>query len=280
MLSLTEIVETLPIQPGDCLWIASDITKLFQTMRRAKVAFDADSFIEALQVKLGENGTLLFPTFNWDFRKGKAYDIRNSPQVTGALSKAALKRPDFVRTAHPIHSFAVWGKHQKALEALTERSSFGPKSVFAFLHEQKAKMLIIDLDYQRSYTFMHYVEENEKVWFRHHKTYRADYTDKNGVTSREAYHMFVMYPGISADVNSLGALLESKGAVTCQTLNGVSFHTVDLPLAYEIMREDIKKNGARSYLRFVNPFATQINQFKAAILKSLHWFKKQAEPTA
>lgn len=68
---------------GDILYIASDVTKIVKTAQNdlgAKSKSDRDTFlnelIDMLQQLVGEEGTLLFPVFNWDFARGKHLIIR------------------------------------------------------------------------------------------------------------------------------------------------------------------------------------------------------------
>ena len=66
--------------------------------------YDLDAIIE----KVGPEGTILIPCFNWDFCKGKKFNYLETPPQIGSLPKIAFKREDFKRTKHPIYSFLVW----------------------------------------------------------------------------------------------------------------------------------------------------------------------------
>ncbi len=107
--------------------------------------------------------TLAIHTFNWDFCRGMAYDILKSKSQTGALGNIALKRSDFRRTKHPIYSFAVVEKFQNELVALQNKGAFDSNSPFNFMYKNNAKMIIVNLSLQDSFTFVHYVEECLKV---------------------------------------------------------------------------------------------------------------------
>lgn len=98
------------IQKGDVVYVVSDILELAKNARENGERFDRDVFLDSLKEAVGENGTLLIPTFNWDFCRGIPFDYVKTPGKTGALGNAALKRSDFKRTRHPIYSFAVWEK--------------------------------------------------------------------------------------------------------------------------------------------------------------------------
>ena len=110
-----DIISYIDIQKGDILCISSDITKLLAKCRENKEVFNPNLFIDIIKEKIGSKGTILFPTFNWDFCKGKKFDYYKTPSQVGALGNVALKRKDFRRTRHPVYSFAVSGYDQKYL---------------------------------------------------------------------------------------------------------------------------------------------------------------------
>ncbi|RUL54196.1 AAC(3) family N-acetyltransferase [Lysinibacillus antri] len=242
-----EIINNTGVETGDILLIGSDVTLLAYEALRNGEKFNANVFIDSIIEKLGQNGTLLFPTFNWDFCNGSTFDYNNTPSKVGALTNTALKRSDFKRTKHPIYSFAVWGKDQEYLCNLNNISSFGSDSPFAYLHEQKAKMLIMGLDYQKSFTFVHYVEEMVKASYRYQKNFTAPYINENGRKQERTYSMYVrnMYPEAITHLNPIGEELEKQGASCHLAINTVDFYLIDLAQAYSIIKYDIEHNGAK-----------------------------------
>ncbi len=245
------IAEHLPIKAGDVLLIGSDVVGLALAAQERGEALDLDRLIELFQQKITERGTLLFPTFNFDFCEGGGFDIKKSVSQTGALSRAAIKRADFSRTRHPIHSFAVWGRHQTELCGMRNKESFGLDSPFHFLYEIGAKMLIIGIGFQGAFTFAHYVEERENVPYRYFKDFTGDYTDENGVTEQKTYSMFVraVEQGIESFLDPIGEVLEKKGVASLQKINGVEFRTVDLRGAYHEIVNDIRENSGKNLFR-------------------------------
>ena len=57
----------------------------------------------------------------------------------------------------------------------------------------QAKNLFINVSYQNSATFVHFLEERNNVNYRFIKEFTAQYTDENGNTSVKTYSMFVRY---------------------------------------------------------------------------------------
>lgn len=236
------------IQKGDVIYVVSDILELAKQSRENGERFDRDAFLTTLQEKVGEEGTLLIPTFNWDFCKGIAFDYYKTPCRTGALGTAALKRDDFIRTKHPIYSFAVWGKDSQYLFEQDEPNSFGEKSIFDYMYQKDAKALVIGLDAMDGLTFMHHVEQMVGVPFRFHKTFAADYIDWNGETAHKEYTMYVRDLDMDARENSkhFSQILEDLNVSNTKVINEVPFRTVWLRQVYELEAIDIKFNDSRN----------------------------------
>ncbi|MBD1381929.1 AAC(3) family N-acetyltransferase [Metabacillus arenae] len=245
--SYLKIVDHLDIQEGDTVLIGSDITLLaFYAMRNGE-KLDLNLFINSMIKKIGQSGTLLFPTFNWDFCSGKVFDYNKTPSETGALTNVALKRNDFTRTKHPIYSFAVWGNDQNMLFEMDNKSSFGPDSPFAYLHHNKAKMLTIGQGPQYSFTFGHYVEESEKVSYRYMKDFTGDYIDHKGNIDQRTYSMYVrdIKKGVVTNLNPIREEMGKKGVSTLKQINNVNFYLIDLYNAYSVIQDDIQNNQAK-----------------------------------
>ena len=179
-ISPEDVVEAMPFEKGDSILVASDVSEFLMAAFLEGKHFDLDHLIDLIQEKLTSDGTLLFPTYNWKFCSGKVFDYHKTKSRTGALSQKALKRPDFVRTTHPLYSFAVWGKDAEYLHSLLNINSFVGGTPFEYLNDTKqSKMLMLDVD-SRCFTFQHYVEERVHAPYRYLKKFTAPYIDENG----------------------------------------------------------------------------------------------------
>ena len=84
------------LEPGDSVLLSSDIMQLTFTTIRNGERFDRNQFLEAILDTIGPEGTLLIPTFNWDFCHGETFDYKTTPS---ALSPCAIP-PSVVRSTH------------------------------------------------------------------------------------------------------------------------------------------------------------------------------------
>jgi aminoglycoside 3-N-acetyltransferase len=245
-----DMFRQVDIKPGSLVMVTADLTRLALITRRKKREFEIDRFITNLKQCLGKGGTLVIPSFNFNLHNNEYYNQEKTLPITGALAVAALKRPEFLRTRNPLHSFLAWGEHAEALAALNNKSSFSADSPFAYMNEQHAKMLLIDTSVSAAFTFVHHVEEMEKVHYRKYKTIGINVGDNTGNVIRKEYLLYAKKPGWTMDLAGLETLLTEKQIARKMLTNQVPFTLVDLNGSYPIIRDDIRHNKSRSLARF------------------------------
>ena len=239
---IEKLVNEIDINNNTVL-LAGDFTK-FLLLNKMDMQ-SIHKFLELMQKRVKN---ILIPTYNWDFCKGKTFDIKNTPSQTGILGKIVLTRNDFKRTKHPIYSFAVWGEDVDYLVNLNNVESFDENSVFAYLHRKKAQMIIFDKTLQHSFTFVHYVEymNKEMIDYRYVKFFEADYIDEHGNKSLRKYSMFVrdLDKNVQTFLDDLEELFVKENIMEVKKVDGIVIRSVNLSKAYDFIKEDIK-NGAK-----------------------------------
>lgn len=245
---LNSFIDKLKIEINDTLLITGDTMKLLRKLKKNNKEFNFNIFIDKLMEKLGENGTLIIQTFNWDFCQGKIYDIVNSKSQTGSIGNTALKRDDFIRTKHPIYSFAVTGKYKYELASLNNKGAFDINSPFHFMYEKKAKMIIIDMPLQNSFTFVHYVEEMEQVEYRYNKIFTSTYINENGIANIKNYEMYVrdIENNVLTYIEPLEDLFIKNNVMDIYNIDESVIRKIDLYGAYNIIVNDIRNNNAQN----------------------------------
>ncbi len=257
---LKEIAGQLGLHKGDNVYITSDVKQLLYSLTEHGDDTDLNILIDGIIDIIGEDATLVIPTFNWAFCKGEPFDIRKTPCKTGSLGKIALKRDDFLRTQHPIYSFAVWGKAQKVMCSMTNKSSFGNDSPFAYMVEHGFRNVFIDKDLQHSFVFVHYAEQSTgHIKYRYLKDFTAPYTDYEGNTDVRTYDMNVR--DLDMDVTNVIYAFEDeflqKGIMTRFYINDIEYKVINLADSHPIMQEDVRHNRSRricSYIGQDNPY--------------------------
>ncbi len=244
---LRRIPEAFGLEPGDSVWLASDAKRLIYSAIEHGEGADLNPLIDGIIDIVGPEGTILIPTFNWDFCKGKTFDIRKSPCKTGIIGKTALKREDFIRTQHPIYSFAVRGKAREELAAMTNKSSFGADSPFTWCRDHNTKNVFIDVECQHSYTFVHYVEECCGVSYRYLKDFTAEYVDYDGNRSMRTYSMNVrdLNLDIFITIYPFEEEFKAAGAARRYEVNEIPMKTIEMGKTFEIIARDVRENRSR-----------------------------------
>lgn len=260
-IKIKDIASHLGLNKGDRVYVTSDVKELLYQAMHEEDSTDLNILIDGIIDIIGEEGSLVFPVFNWAFCGGTTFDYKKTPGKAGSLGKIAMARDDFKRTAHPIYSFVVWGKDQQVLCEMTNKSSFGNDSPFAFMVENGYKNLFIDKDLEHSFVFVHYVEQSVGHLhdnYRYLKDFTADYIDENGNVSKRTYDMNVR--ALDKDVTNVIYAFEDefiqKGIMNRFYINDLEYKIIDLKTAYPIMAEDVRHNRSRricSYIGQDNP---------------------------
>ena len=253
-IKLRDIPALFGLEKGDAVWIASDMKNLLYECISHDDDKDLNVFLDGIIDIIGPEGTILVPTFNWDFCQGKTFDYYKTPCKTGSLGKIALKRDDFKRTKHPIYSFAVWGKDKEELCARDYKSSFGIESPFTYCREKNAKNIFIDVECQHSFTFVHYVEEMEGITYRYLKDFTADYIDENGVKTTRTYSMNVrdLSEDIFITIYPFEEDFKKIGASRRFTANGIPMKVIKMGDVYPIIADDVKNNRSRKICTYTS----------------------------
>lgn len=241
---IEKLMDSFHLEKGDTILFASDVMKLMWLSAEAGKEFDLNNLIDELQNKIGAEGNILFPTYNWDFCRGITWNYHKTKSKTGTLTQLALKRKDFIRTRHPIYSFAVWGKDSERLYKMHDKNSFVGDTPFDFLCKAKnSKMICLDVNLTHCFTFVHYVEEIFQVPYRFLKNFTAQYIDENNNESTRTYSMFVRYLDRKVDVDFTGLenqLLE-QSKMYKENIDGVTVWSFKFKDSYDIMAKDFEQ---------------------------------------
>jgi aminoglycoside 3-N-acetyltransferase len=200
--------------------------------------------VDVLLELLTAQGTLIMPTFNFDFNKGQPWDVRTTPSQMGVLTELVRNDPRAKRVFHPIYSFAIIGKYADELTRERYKSSYERKSIFGKLRDLDGKIMIIGLEYNNSLTFVHHVEEMEGASYRYMKAFTGPVTDWDGTTSTDTFYMLVrdLDQGVLTQVNPMGALLEQRGLVSLYKIGDAVVKMMKANEIYPVIATEMKRD--------------------------------------
>ena len=101
MLTFEQLVDgfrKLGVMQGDTLLVHSSYKSF------GEVEGGPETVVRALEAALGtdKDGTLIMPTFNFDFNKGVPWDVRKTRSKMGALTEIVRMDPRAKRVFHPF----------------------------------------------------------------------------------------------------------------------------------------------------------------------------------
>lgn len=238
------LINEFNLKEDDILFLSSDVSQLAKYFKSEGTSFDPNILIDLLQQRLSK-GTIIIPAFTDLLKNGGEFDWNKSKPTTGALSNRVMKRKDFIRTEDVLHSVFVWGKHQTEIAALQDESTFGPKSIFGFMEHHPVKMVIIDVHFQNSFTYVHYIEEKRKVNYRRAYHWTISFR-KNGEISSKKVLFYTKRWGIETNLTQLQEQLISKGIVEQKNFHRISLLILDVAeTGREI--ENFLNNGEKTH---------------------------------
>ena len=170
---LTSSFTELGLKPADVVLVYSSYNSFGGVDGGPQIVIDAILNVITLE------GTLIVPTYNWDFCSGKTFDVNETPSTSGIISELIRKNPKSKRVLHPIYSHSVIGKSKEEIGDMRYKSSFGKDSVFAKLRELNGKIMIIGLPFIHSNSIGHHVEEILGVDYRFLKEFHGKIIDEN-----------------------------------------------------------------------------------------------------
>jgi aminoglycoside 3-N-acetyltransferase len=125
----------------------------------------ADTVIDAL-MEYFKDGLLLLPTHTWKQMNENYnyFDPKVEASCVGILTNIFRKRPNVVRSLHPTHSIAGYGKNAEEYLMDEENVTTPTPSDGAWgrLRNKDTKILLIGCNFTRN-TFIHAVEEKKNV---------------------------------------------------------------------------------------------------------------------
>ena len=179
--NIKNLLMNLGLKKGDTILIHSNIATF------GKVENGLEGIFSALYEIIGNEGTIVVPTFTFSFCKSSVFDVKESKSENGVFTEYVRKLPSAVRSLHGITSFAAIGKETKALMSISDKTSYGPGSVPANLRKAGCKVLQIGVPV---ISHTHYVERLVGVEYRYDKefygTIREDFAE-----FEETYSLYV-----------------------------------------------------------------------------------------
>ena len=179
------------LNKGDNVLLHSNIKRTFFYFKKKFKDLKIGDYFESILNIILPNGTLVLPTFNFDFNRGITFDYFKTKSQMGSLTEFARTSKLSYRTLNPVYSFAVIGNLSKKFYDIDNKSWYSNQSPFKILNDYNFKIFILDLDDNHSMTFVHYCEEYFQVNYRFYKGFNGYYIGPDGKKSYKTYMGYV-----------------------------------------------------------------------------------------
>ncbi len=227
---LEAILADLGVRRGDILYLAIDMGQLplpYFPAALSRKAFRereqkwCEFLFDVLMDIVGAEGTILAPTFTYAYAAHqKPYIHEESPSETGPFTEFLRRRPEAVRSLHPLHSVVGIGAHAaELLEGLKGKAAYGALSVFARLETVNVRFLCLGASLGASLTYAHHLEQLYGVNHRYTKIFNVPVLC-DGAEVTGPWLCFMKYLGtpIRANVHALEHYMRSQGTLRVSEL--------------------------------------------------------------
>ncbi|MBU1165643.1 AAC(3) family N-acetyltransferase [Candidatus Micrarchaeota archaeon] len=130
----------------------------------------------SLREVVGEEGTLIVPTYTYSFCKGEPFDIQNSPSTVGVYTEKFRKLPEAKRSMDPIFSVAGIGPKTEELFKGLPPTCFGEDCIYDRLVKKGGHICNIGVGFRYA-TFIHHAEKMASVPYRADKDFTGEVID-------------------------------------------------------------------------------------------------------
>ncbi len=204
-------------------------------------------FFRAMKEAVGEDGTILIPTYSYTFGKSKAselavFDPRVTPAEIGPFPNFFLKQEGVVRSLDPMMSVAGLGKSALEFFEGNLNTSYGEGSFFSKLAKSDAKCCSIGLGPNWT-PFIHYADWLYQAPFRFDKLFYGLIKDGEELKKTAwIYSVRIMADESYPDAHKAGRAAENAGIWRFATLGRARVYTASINKYFNFVCEKLESN--------------------------------------
>ena len=164
----TESLRRAGVERGATVFCHSNIAFFGPVEKVSSISELADFVLTCFVQALGPTGRLVLPAFTYSFGKdktNKVFDPLENVSSMSSLTSSIIASGSFNRSLDPMLSVVSVGHDAASLVADIGNICFGPNSIWSRLYQCDA--LICNLNLDSGSTFLHWVERELNVPYRH-----------------------------------------------------------------------------------------------------------------
>jgi aminoglycoside N3'-acetyltransferase len=258
---LIDLLRELGFTPGATVMVHS----AFSPIKRRVPNITPERLIRLLQELLGPEGTLLMPTFAFRGRQShyidthSSFDVQNTPSAVGILTEVFRKMPGVIRSHHPTHAVAGWGRNARELLSTHHLGeTFGVTSPFYRLREFDGLVVGLGRRYRYAFTITHVPEElnpiSRKIAFDERRRSMNVIDGDREFT----YECRVLRPGLPREYERISRIMRKEHILRYVTRSGLP---CAVTRADPFLRKAMQLADENNYiLKAPRSFATQVTE--------------------
>lgn len=235
-------LKSLGITAGDTLFIHSNIG-YFGIPEGERSADNANkTLLAALLEVLGDNGTLVVPTFTYSFSNGQSFDPDNSLSDCGRFAEFIRMHPDSVRSTDPHVSVAALGKKAIQLTQNVSKNAYAEDSFFARFFQEGGK--VCNFNFDTGSTLVHYIERLLNVPYRFDKAFTGTISSQ-GQEQEDCFTIYVRDTSTDAtiaDFTTLDKLAVEQNLYQKATLGRGFIGVISIRDKYQLIKNELQLN--------------------------------------
>ena len=236
---LNLLFKNLKIKKGDKIILHSNIAGILQ-YANINNSSACNFFFNYIKRYIGKKGTLIIPTYNYDFTKGKPFDRKTTLSQVGEFGNYLIKKHYNNRTFDPVFSHIIFGKLKKKILNCETNEAFGDKSIFNLILQEKFRIICFCCS-STAMTFIHFIEKKMNVDYRFNKNFNS-FVKINNKNIKVKYKYFVGKKNINYNLNEKKITQMLKTKIIVKKFGRFDCSQIDTKTLYNILKVKLEKN--------------------------------------
>ncbi|MDD3725871.1 MAG: AAC(3) family N-acetyltransferase [Candidatus Ratteibacteria bacterium] len=211
-------LKKIGLKKGDSVIVHSSLSSI------GMVEGGAETVIKALQEVVSSEGLLMMP-----------YPLGNA-----TIAKIFSTSPGVLKSFHPTHSVAAWGKDAEKIieDHIKSPTACGKNTPYGRLIDRNGRILLLGVDQDRN-TILHTVEEYANLPYL--SDYKVKYIDKKG---RGREKVLKKYPGPHRNFIGVDRILKDADVMKIGTIGNAVVRLIKAKPMVKLLLKELRKNPA------------------------------------
>lgn len=196
--------------------------------------------LEVFTEVLGEEGTLLAPSYTASFGKREVFDVEKTPANTGPFPEYLRGLPYSCRSADPMSAVVGVGARTRELLEGLAHTTYGPGSFYDRLRRAGGKIVTVGVSLYWA-TFRHHIEELVGVPFRYTKLFTGRIRDAGGVRNEYwEYYAAILQKNCEPDGRRLEGLARDAEICKVEKLGRSEIVTIPCEAYFDFAEQHLR----------------------------------------